>query len=112
MKALNLVLIAILFSMYICDTEDYTQYCGNEQNDPQKAEDCNNRKISPNSEDGKYCCFLKDPDGTECEVYSQEEYDKIVDYVEEADDAGYELSIECGSNYIMISSLSLILLFL
>ena len=113
MKALNLVLIALLFSQYICDADDYTEYCGHEENDPQKAEDCNNRKISPNSEDGKYCCFIKDNDGTECEVFSQEMYDKVEDLVESAEDAGQkDVSIECGSNYIMISLLSLILLFL
>ena len=109
MKALNLVLIALLFSQYICDADDSTEYCGDEENDPQKAEDCNNREISPKDEDGKYCCFMKYNDGTECEVFSQDMYDKV-EYMVKYDEDG--LSIECGSNYIMISLLSLILLFL
>lgn len=109
MKALNLVLIALLFSQYICDADDSTEYCGDEENDPQKAEDCNNRKIDPKFEDGKYCCFVKYNDGTECEVFYQEKYDNVKDIVKYDEEV---LSIECGSNYIMISLLSLILLFL
>ena len=109
MKALNLVLIALLFSQYICDADDSTEYCGHEENAPQKAEDCNNRKISPNSKDGKYCCFVKLNYGKGCEVFAQDEYDRVEDMVKYAEE---DISIECGSNYIMISLLSLILLFL
>ena len=110
MKALNFVLIALFFSLYICDTDGSTQYCGDKKN-PQKAEDCNNLQISPDS-DAKYCCFIKDNEGTECETYTQSEYDEIEDDVDDAKDSGLELSIECSSNYIVISLSSLILLFL
>ena len=111
MKTLNFVLIALFLSLCICDTDESTQYCGDKK-DPQKAEDCINLEISPKDENGKYCCFEKSSEGTICEVYTQSEYDEIEDDVDEVKEAGLELSIECGSNYIIISLWSLILLFL
>ena len=113
MKALNLLLIALLLCLYTCDGDDYSQYCGYEENDPTKAEDCHNRKINPDNDDDKYCCFEEFGDKKSCDSYSQEAYDQIDDIIEaEEKVSGLDVSIDCSSNYIMISLLSLILLLL
>ena len=112
-KALNLLLISLLLSLNTCTEDDYKQYCENYEDDPTKPEDCNNRKINPNDEDDKYCCFEEYGNEKSCGSYSQEAYDKIDDIIEaEEKVTGLDISIDCGSDYIMISLLSLIILFL
>ena len=71
----------------------------------------------------KYCCFAEaEADGKtekECIALTQKDYDEIGDYIDNLEklakdfanvDADY--SVDCNSNYIVISLLSLILLFL
>ena len=107
MKLLNLLLVILLLQLFSCE-----EYC-NEDTNPSKAKDCNNLKIDPSDEDGKYCCFVENGNEKFCEVYSQEEYDKIEDLIKQVEKAGgKDVSIDCASNYTMISLLSLILLLL
>ena len=125
-KAIYLLLLSLLLSQIYCDTtpDDYKNYCGTEEDGTVKDEDnCHNRKLK----DGDYrCCFVEIEGKIEgqkkevkyCLPLTKDQYDKIDDFVdaqEKAVDAGDEIddySIDCASNYIMISLLSLILLFL
>ena len=85
---------------------------------PTKAEDCNNREL----DSGEYrCCFIeveikKVGKSKVCGAVTKEQYDDIDDYVDDyedkAGDTVEDFSIDCGSNYIVISILSLILLFI
>lgn len=88
---------------------------------PSKAEDCNNREL----DSGEYyrCCFIeaemKGVESKTCLPLSKEEYDDIGDYIDKSEKAAKDMgvdvedySIDCGSNYIVISILSLILLFI
>ena len=78
------------------------------------ADECN--KINPG--DGFYrCCFIKGKfkgeSGESCTSVTKAQYDDIDDAIEAYEKAGYDIdSLDCGSNYIIISLLSLILLFL
>ena len=125
-KAIYLLLLSLLLSQIYCqDTPDnYKDYCGYEENDSVKDEDnCHNRKLS----DGFYrCCFVEyegtfegeKREGKYCIPVTKEIYDKIDDFADaeekdvEPGDKIDDYSIDCASNYIMISLLSLILLFL
>ena len=79
------------------------------------ADECN--KIGP--DDGDYrCCFIKGKFGGKswegCTSVTKAQYDDIDDAIEayeKAMEADID-SLDCGSNYIIISLLSLILLFL
>ena len=86
-----------------------------------QAEDCNNREL----DSGEYyrCCFIeaemKGVESKTCLPLSKEEYDDIGDYIDKSEKAAKDMgvdvedySIDCGSNYIVISILSLILLFI
>ena len=110
MKTLHWLLVALLLSLYSSEEdegENEKKYC--DSGTPSKAKDCHDRPLSPNT-DYKYCCFLKFKDGElECESMTQKEYDEIEDLM---DKSGEVESIDCGSNYIIISLLSLMLLFL
>ena len=115
-RALYFLLIALL--ILHCDCQE--EYC--DEQDASKQKDCEKYKL----EDGDYkCCFVEfkiGPDeGKFCEAYSKEKYDKIEEDVKKAKDGIEEdgvkvkydkISIDCGAQYIIISLLSLILLFL
>ena len=125
-KAIYLLLLSLLLSQIYCDTTpaDYKNYCGYEEDGTVKDEDnCHNRKL----EDGDYRCCFVEVEGTfqgqkreskSCLPLTKDEYDKIDDLVDAQKKAvgeGNQIddsSIDCASNYIMISLLSLILLFL
>ena len=109
MKTLYALLIILLFAQIICDDD----ICNFAQRN--NADECN--KISPD-EGGYRCCFFKGKvDWNEvkfCYSATKEQYDKIDDAIKELekqDDTDVD-SLDCGSNYIIISLLSLILLFL
>ena len=104
-----LILISYAYTDYYCD--------GNESGSPTKADDCTSHKAN----DG-YCCFIKSKGGNDCEGYGPREYKYIKDMVKlykkcsegsghdcEEDDS---FSIDCQSSYLVLSILSLILLFL
>ena len=119
-KALFLLLAILLISQYYCDDELDDGECDKEN--VSKASEC--EKLKP----GDYykCCYYKTKlkkDGKEetrtgCEPLTKGEYDKIKDYIKESENsakaAGYsaDVSVDCSSNYIIISILSLLLLFL
>ena len=125
-KAIYLLLLSLLLSQIYCDTtpDDDKDYCGKEEDGSVKDEDnCHNRKLK----DGYYrCCFVEyegtfdgeKEEGKYCMPVIKELYDKIDDFIdaEEEDvspgDKIDDFSIDCASNYIIISLLSFILLFL
>ena len=113
MKTLYVLLVLTLIAQCLStECEDGTQ--------PSKAEDCNNREL----DSGYYrCCFMevetkKSGKTKYCGPVTKEQYDDIDDYIDEVEKAEKDtvdvedFSIDCGSNYIVISILSLILLFI
>ena len=119
MKIYYLLLAALILSFYNVQTCE-------EVKNPTGVSSCENVKMDSDYDDdgAKYCCYAKgkekdDDDGTtedlnECWGISQDIYDKIEDYIDELEKGKIfeDLSIDCASNYIMISLLSLILLFI
>ena len=109
MKTLYALLIILLFAQIICDVYE----CENAKK--KNADECN--KINT-GEDFYRCCFIKgkfDGESEEgCTSVTKAEYDDIDDAIEAYEKAwGVDIdSLDCGSNYIIISLLSLILLFL
>ena len=112
MKTLYALLIILLFAQIICDADDVDGCDGTEK---KNADECN--KINP--AEGFYrCCFIKvkSEEGSweGCYPVTKAQYDDIDDAIEEYEknaEADVD-SLDCGSNYIIISLLSLILLFL
>lgn len=103
-KAFFLLLITFLISQYdgrIC--EDITAL-------PAKASDCNDREKG----EGIYrCCYLEASGLKMCAPFNKEQYDAIADAIDQYKNQGYnDISIDCGANYIMLSLISLMLLFL
>lgn len=116
MKTLYVLLVLTLIAQCLSTKcVDYTQR-------PSKAEDCNNREL----DSGYYrCCFMevetkKSGKTKYCGPVTKEQYDDIDDYIDKVEDGAgdtvedtvEDFSIDCGSNYIVISILSLILLFI
>ena len=129
MKALYLIVFALLLSLDICENCE-TQY-------PEKVSECTDDKI-----DKYHCCYVimngKHKNGSEsktiyCGRLSDDDYNKIDELIEKAKqdyekkDFEFRAKIDCGSgekgdsidddnkcgaNYIIYSLLSLILLFL
>ena len=111
MKTLYALLIILLFAQIICDGDDAVKCKGPGK---KNADECN--KINP--VEGFYrCCFIKGKFEGEseegCISITKAQYDDIDDAIEAYEKAGGDVdSLDCGSNYIIISLLSLILLFL
>ena len=111
MKTLYALLIILLFAQIICDADDVV-LCDSAKK--KNADECN--KINPF--EGFYrCCFIKGKFEGEseegCISITKAQYDDIDDAIEAYEKAGGDVdSLDCGSNYIIISLLSLILLFL
>ena len=112
MKTLYVLLVLTLIAQCL------STKCGDLTQQPSKAEDCN-----ANKKDDGYCCYMKSKRGNFCVGYSPKEYKTVVYYVQIGricDDDGKsedcvendDYSIDCKSNYIVFSSLLLILLFL
>ena len=116
MKALYLILFALLLSLYTCE-ECY-------KIEPEKAANCNDNKV-----DDGYCCYVSSKtkhkkngsvhEDYSCVALTKEQYNKINEMIDNgkkaAEQGDWEVSsykIDCGSNYIIYSLLSLILLFL
>ena len=120
-KTLYLLLVLLLLSKFNCQDEEEEL----DEGDCDGDSNCENLKVGK----GYYkCClfegeFDKEVDGQKkgksCQPLTKSEYDEIKDYiknyekdVEEKTKVGFDLSIDCASNYVMISLLSLIILFL
>lgn len=117
MKVQYLILFALLLSLYNC--EDCSSI------EPEKASNCHDNK-----KDGYHCCYLTvkikntktgtNGESFSCTLVSDEYYNKIEEYVKDSKKAIEDaqknteatIKIDCGSNYIIYSLLSLILLFL
>ena len=112
MKTLYALLIILLFAQIICDADGVVS-CDDAEK--KNADECN--KISPNEGDYR-CCFVKaktDEGNFEgCTSVTKAQYDDIDDAIETIEkEEGADIdTLDCGSNYIIISLLSLILLFL
>ena len=112
MKTLYALLIILLFAQIICDADDAVKCKGAKK---KNADECN--KISPNEGDYR-CCFVKaktdDGNYEGCFSVTKAQYDDIDDAIETIEkEEGADIdTLDCGSNYIIISLLSLILLFL
>lgn len=110
MKTLCVLLVLTLIAQCLSTKcEDPTK--------PSKAEDCNNREF----DSGEYyrCCFVEAKikgigEDKVCGAVTKEQYDDIDDYIDKSNvgDIYEDFSIDCGSNYLVISILSLILLFI
>ena len=125
-KVLFFLFVALLISQYYCEDEllkegDDPGDCP--KDDVSKAKDCKDRNVG----NGYHkCCFWDyetvypdDPDenekGKDCYPVTKVQYEKIKDYIDlqkkaaKAEGASKtELSIDCGSNYIIISIISFI----
>ena len=117
MKALYALLLFLLLSKYNSET------CSS-STAPGKVEDCTSRE----SEDDKdYCCFLKidkeeggkNVSSTFCKPLNEEEYQNITKVLEDEvkNNVGkgnkvQNANINCSANYLIISILSLIILFI
>jgi hypothetical protein len=80
------------------------------------ADDCNGRDKGKDPSGNEYyrCCYFESGQTKMCLPVTKDQYDDIDDAIDKYEDQpGYEeVSIDCGANYIMISLISLILLFL
>ena len=112
MKALYALLVLLLVSPYLCESCEFLD-------DTKGLSDCNSRSLD--KEDGEaYCCFIKYKyEGVKlesCIPVTQGQYDDIKGFIktlENSDEMDLDdVSVDCGSNYIIISLFSLILLFL
>ena len=123
-KALYLLLALLLLSKFNCQSEEEEDYDEGECKE-KISSGCENLKVGK----GYYkCClfeaeFDQEYDGEKesklCRPITQTEYDDIKDYIKKSEDDfknglgfGVDISIDCASNYVMISLLSLIILFL
>ena len=101
-------MIILLFAQIICDGDDAVKCKGPGK---KNADECN--KIA--ADEGDYrCCYYDIGNAKGCTSISKADYDKIDDFIEkiEKEESLDVESLDCGSNYIIISLLSLILLFL
>ena len=85
--------------------------------DASKVEDCQSKTLGT----GEYKCCLYETEwdggsGSGCIPLTQDQYDNIDDFIDkEEENSGLDdidIDIDCNSNYLLISLLSLILLFL
>ena len=114
MKPLYILLVALFFSLSHCDDEGEATACSLTA-PATGVEDCNSRK-NPKDTNEQVCCLAKyklaGADLQACVSLSEDQYDDIDETIENAKkDQGFEeLDIDCNSNYIILSLLSLILL--
>ena len=114
-----MLLFALLISLY----NSQEIYCeDDEAAEPKEVEDCEKRKVK----DGDYkCCFIETEiiiagetkSSKYCGSITKEQYDKIEDLIDEYKehpDDGMEIeeySVDCASEYIMISLALLLSIF-
>ena len=113
MKIYQAITILILVSYA------YNDYCDADVPSPTKAEDCTSHKAN-----GGYCCFEKNKIKSSCYGYGPKAYKAIKEMVKLGKKCNFDISdsgdceedkdysIDCKSSYLILSLLSLILLFL
>ena len=110
------IFILVLLITFIHTDDDDSNYCGSESS-PSSAKDCQNHKVPTSM---KYCCFVsgKDKNGKEskhCIPLSEDSYNNIKKYIEDAEklsDGGKIKKLDCNSNYLKLSLISLLLFLL
>ena len=117
MKNLYLLIFILLIS------KSYTTWCS-ALSTASSINDCKGLELD---EGYSYCCYIveefeylgQDYKLHHCGQLTQGQYDDIDDYLDEAEDLAEkngldydELSVDCSSNHIMITLISLILFFL
>ena len=112
-KTLFLLIAILLVAKFNCD-DDEDEYCSGDT--ANSVDDCQKLKLyTADGVEYKHCCFLeakvKSEDIKWCIPLTQKDYDEIDDYIDKNKEYS-DVSIDCDSNYIMVSLLSLILLFL
>ena len=113
MKPLYILLVALFFSLSYCDEEDETAGC-TFFTETKGVEDCNSRLNSTYYR----CCYVEVDGGGDvletCTSVTQKEYDDIDGKIKSLkDEFGFDdIEIDCDSNYIILSLLSLILFLL
>ena len=109
MKTLYILLVALFFSQSYCQTKEcefFTETTG--------VEDCTSRINSTYYR----CCYVEVDGGGDvletCAFVSKEQYDDIDGKIKSLEDEfGFDdIKIDCDSNYIILSLLSLILFLL
>ena len=122
-KTLYLLLVLLLLSKFNCQDEEEELDEG--ECDDDLSSGCENLKVGK----GYYKCCLFEfeydkeiagmKEGKSCEPLTKSQYDEIKDFIKDNEKkakndigVGVDISIDCASNYIMISLLSLIILFL
>ena len=111
-KALFFALLVLIMQISCQEDKDSACYKLN----PSGVEECEKLKAG----EGYHCCLweseYKGQTASSCSPVSNAQYDDIKNYIskleDESDDEDAELSIDCRSNYITISILLIILLFL
>ena len=114
MKPLYILLVALFFSLSYCDDEDESKACSILAAST-GVEDCNSRKDAKDKTQFA-CCLAKFKLGGKslqsCISLSEDQYDDIDETIEKGKKEGNleDLDIDCNSNYIILSLISLILL--
>lgn len=116
MKPLYILLIALFFSISHCDDEGESKSCSILA-ETTGVEDCNSRKNEKDKTEYICCLAEYEAAGVElegCLSLTKEAYDDIDKTIKEFKTTLEldELEIDCGSNFIILSLLSLILLLL
>ena len=114
-KSVFLLIAILLVAKFNCeDGDDDDEYCSGKV--AKSVDDCQKLKLF--TEDGveyKHCCFLEakheGKDIKWCVPLTQKDYDEIDDYIDNQKTYS-DVSLDCSSNYIIVSILSLILLIL
>ena len=112
-KAFFLLLIFLLIWQY--NGKDCIDSTGLSTSTATGADDCNGRDKGKDANGNEYyrCCYLESGSMKMCVPVTKDQYDEIDNAIDKYEDQpGYEdVSIDCEANYIMISLISLVLLF-
>ncbi len=116
-KAFFLLLISFLICQYdgkACFYIDLTG--GSTTATATGVDDCNARDKGKDEDGNEYyrCCYLESGETKMCVPLTKDQYDEIDDAIDkyEGQSGSEDVSIDCGGNYLMISLISLVLLFL
>ena len=110
----------LYFTILLISQLNFIKNEGCEKSNPSNEKECHNR---PAGEGNYKCCYVEEEwkGGKEisCGAVTKKEYDNIDDLIDKYEDlleaAGYkdpDISVDCSSKYLLISLLSLILLFI
>ena len=114
-KSIFLLIAILLVAKFNCeDGDDDDEYCSGKN--AKSVDDCQKLKLfTADGVEYKHCCFLdakkSGDDVKACVPLTQKDYDEIDDYIDNQNIYS-DVSLDCSSNYIIVSILSLILLIL